>query len=237
MVTFETKVWEKDWKYILMGDYLEKMISLCNYNFEQKNLIINNVKDRILVTKYAEIKKRNGVIDNYYFAEDYAEEVLAHFNIDKDKFDGGYYYSIAELVSIYLCNTKYLLHFSSDSYLVDCKNDWIAESIKIFNERSDVIVANPIWNYEFENACNESFGEIDNFFLGFGFSDQCFLIKTDVFKKDIYNERNLDSERYPKYGGELFEKRVDSFMRNNNLYRITNKHQIYIHKNFVMDYR
>lgn len=58
MVTFETKVWEQDWKYILKGDYLDKMIRDCNYEFDQKNLIINNVKDRKKVAKYAEIKKK-----------------------------------------------------------------------------------------------------------------------------------------------------------------------------------
>jgi hypothetical protein len=74
--------------------------------------------------------------------------------------------------------------------------------------------------------------EIEDFYIGFGFSDQCYLIKTSDFKKSIYNEINTNSERYPKYGGELFEKRIDSYMRNNNLYRITSKEISYIHKNF-----
>lgn len=234
MVTFETKVWEQDWKYILKGDYLDKMIRDCNYEFDQKNLIINNVKDRKKVAKYAEIKKSKGIIDNYYFAEDYADVVLKHFEIDKEKFNGGYYYSIAELTGIFLCKTKYLLHLSSDSLIVSNKTDWISDTLKVFDSRDDIIIANPIWNFNYQAVTDEMIEEIDdNFYIGFGFTDQCYLIKKDIFFGKIYNEYNIESDRYPKYGGELFEKRVDSYMRNNNLHRIIHKHKVYIHQNFT----
>lgn len=232
MITFETKVYEKDWKYILKGDYLDKMIERCNYNFSKKTLFINNVKDKIKVKKYAEKKLKNGIIDSFYFVDEYSEQVLKHFDIDKDSFKGGYYYSISELVSIFLCETKYLLHFSSDSYIENSKVNWIDKAINLFEKRNDIIIANPTWNFQYNEAMNESISEVSNFYLSYGFSDQCYLIKTDIFKKNIYNERNSNSERYPSYGGELFEKRVDSYMRNNNLYRITSKEISYIHKNF-----
>lgn len=233
MVTFETKVWEDDWKYILMGDYLDKMIANCNYDFKYKTLIINNVKDRRKVAKYAERKKNKGIIDNYYFAEDHSEEVLRHFEINRDQFNGGYYYSIAELTGIYFCKTEYLLHFSSDSFMVESKVNWIDSAIEIFKKSQDIIIANPTWDYLFETAKEESFKQIERFYIGSGFSDQCYLIKTDIFKKNIYNEKHIDSERYPEYGGELFEKRVDSYIKNNNLYRITSMDASYIHKNFI----
>ena len=232
MVTFETKVYEKDWKYILKGNYLEKMIKRCNFDFAEKTLFINNVKDKNKVRKYAEKKVEQGVINSYYFVDEYSEKVLKHFDIEKDSFKGGYYYSISELVSIYLCKTEYLLHFSSDSYIEKSDLNWIDKAIKVFQNRNDIIVANPTWNYRYSEAKSESFSENLDFFIGFGFSDQCYLIKTEIFKGNIYNTFHNDSERYPKYGGELFEKRVDSFMRNNNLYRMTSKEVSYIHKNF-----
>jgi len=232
MVTFETKVWEKDWKYILTGDYLDKVIERCHYPFKEKTLIINNVSDKRKVGKLAEEKVRKGVLDSYYFADEYADKALASFNIDLDSFKGGYNYSIAELVSIYLCKTEYLLHFSSDALLPNDSIDWIDDAIKVLETRKDIIVANPTWNYAFDQAKNESIDETDQFYIGYGFSDQCFLVKTDVFKQDVYNEKCKASERYPDYGGELFEKRVDSFMRNRHLLRITSKNKSYIHKNF-----
>ena len=35
MVTFETKVWENDWEYILQENYLQEIIGRCNYAFER----------------------------------------------------------------------------------------------------------------------------------------------------------------------------------------------------------
>jgi len=231
-VTFEIKVYENDWEYILKGNYLNKIISRCNYSFKRKVLFINNVNNIEQVKRYASKKVSQGVIDEYFVVEEYAQETLKYFNIEKESFNGGYYYSIAELVSIYLCKTKYLLHFSSDAFLAENKINWIDDSIKIFEEKENIIVANPTWNFAFQQAKKESISEMDDFYVGYGFSDQCYLIKCDIFKDQIYNTNHIDSERYPKYGGQLFEKRVDSFMRNNNKLRITHKKVSYIHINF-----
>ena len=40
------------------------------------------------------------------------------------------------------------------------------------------------------------------------------------------------SKRYPRYGGDLFEKRVDSWMRNHAFHRLTWRHGSYEHRNF-----
>lgn len=232
MVTFETKVWEQDWKYILLGDYLDKMISNCNYHFDEKILFINNVKEVKDVVKYAQKKISDGVIDKFYIVDEYADKALEYFGIDKKSFNGGYHYSISELVSIYLCRTDYLLHFSSDSFMIKSTQNWIFDAIEVFKKREDIIVANPTWNFRYDEVKKESFFQLDKFYGGYGFSDQCYLVKIELFKKQIYNEKNSLSERYPKYGGELFEKRVDSFMRNNAFFRITSKDVSYVHLNF-----
>jgi hypothetical protein len=233
MVTFDTKVYEKDWKFLLRDGFLKKNIERCNYNFASKNLFINNVQNLKEVLHYANKLKNSKIIDNIYVVEEFEKEVLDFFNLTKESFKGGFYYSIAELTSIYLCSTKYLLHFSGDSFLQKfSKVPWIDESIVIMKENPDILVANPCWNFNFEEARMESFGELKNFYVGYGFSDQCFLVRVDRVRKDIYRETNPISARYPEYGGELFEKRVDSYMRNHNLKRITSKNISYIHKNF-----
>lgn len=90
MVTYETKVWEKDWEYILKGNYLEKIIAANNYEFAKRHIIINNVKKRHLVEKYCEQKIKEGIIDCYFVVEDYETEVLEYFDITKESFVGGY---------------------------------------------------------------------------------------------------------------------------------------------------
>lgn len=231
-VTFETKVYENDWRIVLKKGYLKKMIKRCNYHFTQVNLIINNVEDRKEVGEVAESLKRKNIITEYYFVDDYESEVLKIFDLTKDSFKGGYYYSISELTGIYLCKTPYLIHFSSDSFLEKNPENWIDPAIALMNEEPNFIVANPVWNYNFKEAFGEIIGEEDNFYIGSGFSDQCYLIPVELFQQKIYHDYNEQSERYPTYGGELFEKRVDSFMKNNNKLRLTSTRVSYIHRNF-----
>jgi len=232
-VTFETKCYFNDWEFLLKQNRLAKMISNCNYNFSSRRLFLNNFEDYSEVKSYANQLIKDNIIDEYYVVSDYAKETMDFFNLDKEGFKGGYYYSIAELVSIYLCKTEFLLHFSSDAIMQNnCKTDWIESAIEVISSKDDVAVANPTWDFKFREAKSESYAEDEDWFYSYGFSDQCYLIKTEDFRKDVFNEINSLSARYPKYGGELFEKRVDSYIRNHQLKRISSKHCSYIHKNF-----
>ena len=74
--------------------------------------------------------------------------------------------------------------------------------------------------------------EDENYFYGYGFSDQLYLIRASDYKQKIYEYYNAASERYLKFAGELFEKRVDSWMRENQLLRASYKHGNYLYENF-----
>lgn len=232
-ITFETKCYENDWPFLLQTTYLDEMIRRCSASFAHKQLIINNVNDINAVCYYADKKVKDGIIDAYYIAEDYAQEALDFFQIEKKSFGRGYYYSIAELVGLYLSRTSYHLHFSSDARMEKSAHfNWIKEAILLMEKHPEFVVANPTWNHKYKEAESESESKIDNFYIGYGFSDQCYLVKNELFRNPIYNEHNAYSDRYPSYGGELFEKRVDSYMRNHHLKRLTHKHVSYLHKNF-----
>jgi hypothetical protein len=232
-ITFETKCYENDWKFVLKTNYLDKMIKNCNIDFSFRQLIINNIINRASISKYAQQKVNKNIIDAYYFAADYIDDALKFFNIKKDSFGKGYYYSTAELVGLYLSKTKYHLHFASDSFLPNKHNSrWLIDAYDILEKRADILVANPSWNYQFNRAKDESFDKADHFYIGCGFSDQCYLVRTEDFKKDIYNYSHPDSNRYPSYGGELFEKRINSFMHQKKMFRLTSSNTTYIHNNF-----
>jgi hypothetical protein len=53
-ITFETKCYENDWEYVLRTNYLNRMIDNCNFNFDFKQVIINNTKRRDRVEYYAQ---------------------------------------------------------------------------------------------------------------------------------------------------------------------------------------
>jgi hypothetical protein len=233
-ITFETKCYENDWEYLLRTGHLDKMIERCNVNFQSKQLIINNVKDREKVKRYAEEKVRKKIIDVFYFVDDYIEEALKFYDIEKESFGKGYYYSSAELVGLYLSKSRYHLHFSSDSFMPKkSKQQWIVEAYHIMEKHPEYIVANPTWNLLYREAKKESSGEkIGNFYAGYGFSDQCYLVRTSNFREKIYNFHHPLSERYPEHGGESFEKRVDSYMRTKSLKRLTSSKESYMSHNF-----
>jgi hypothetical protein len=232
-ITFETKVWEKDWRIILKSGRLEKTIDRCHYPFDKKVIFINNVANVQEVCRGAERLVAKSVIDNYIIVDEFAQKALDFFELSKESLGRGYYYSIAELVSIYLCSTKYLLHFSGDSLPEsNSRNFWVNDLIGILDENPNIVVSNLTWNRKYNEAANESFKEIGNFYISYGFSDQMYLIRTSDFKNKIYNETNVKSNHYPAYGGELFEKRVHSWMQNQNKYRATYKNMSYKHRNF-----
>lgn len=230
MLTYQTNIWEGDWRFILSGNYLSELISRCKTDFQSREVIVNNVNDRSKIQKLLEEKVDQDIIDTFYFVEDFIDEVLDHFDLTKDAFEDAYYVSTSELVGIYLCKTKFLLYFKGDSHLYQNSSNWIAEGIQLLNEHKDILVANPTWNSKFEEAKSESFDEIGNFHLGYGFSDQCFLVRTEDFRQRIYNETHPSSKRYPR--GNPFEAMVNSYMRNHELKRITHKTDCYRHDNF-----
>jgi hypothetical protein len=231
-ITFETKCYENDWEYLLRTDRLKRAVALCNYPFDRVVLYINNVNYPRKVGEYAERLVRSGVIDEVIHVSEHAEETLDAFGCTRDSFVGGYYYSIAEMVGIHLCSTDYLLHFSSDTIMANGE-EWIRSAIEKMEENDRIIVANPTWNDKSHRAEEESVAEDEKFYIGNGFSDQCYLIAPARFRSPIYNEKNEISERnYPKYGGESFEKRVNAYMRNHGYVRVTSKKASYRHENF-----
>jgi hypothetical protein len=232
-VTFETKVWEKDYAIILKSGRLKKMIERCHYPFQEKKLFINNVNDLGKVKKLADQLISQSVIDQYVVVDDIAKEALDYFELSKESLGKGYYYSISELVSIYLCSTKYLLHFAGDSIPMRNTNQkWLYLLIKALETDPRISVANLLWNNKTVEAIHESIEHDLQFCIGYGFSDQMYLIRTDEFKKPIFNEVNEKSNHYPSYGGELFEKRVHSYMLNHERLRATYLEASYKHRNF-----
>jgi len=126
------------------------------------------------------------------------------------------------------------LHFSGDAKMQEkCDFPWIDHAIDLLNKNESILVANPTWDHKYVEAESESFDQDEDWYYSLGgFSDQCYLVKTSQVRGDIYRYIHEESERYPKYGGELFEKRIDAYMRNKRLMRATSKKCSYEHVNF-----
>ena len=247
-ITFETKCWEGDWDCIInKGALMLKINDFNGFNFTEKNLIINNVLDTKMVCASAEKLKDAGIIDNWYLVSDYEKDVLDFFQITRDSFlwkevnGDGYVYSIAELTGIFLSKCDYILHLSSDSrmcpWIPKTDNSWVYKAINLMETNPDVINCIPYWKSKSydevrhqSEKLNLSHLEDGDWVYSKSFCDQCYLIKKEAFKKQIYNTYHKDSSCFVHYGGNSFEKRVFSYLSNNpSLLTAVSKHSWYHH--------
>jgi hypothetical protein len=241
-VTFATTVWERDWKYILLDkDYLEKkQIEYQNFPFAQKLLVINNVCNIRDVRAAAEEKVREGVLTEWIEADQIAEKVFSFFQLKRSDFqpdtqsgvnaDWVYYNALGPLTALYLARSPYFLYLTGDVRL-DRNINWIEKTLRFMNNNPKYKVANLVWNDRYDEARKESYARNWHFYFAKeGFSDQMFLVRTEEFRQPIYGEIRIDSHHYPR--GDVWEKRVYSYMKNRGWERLIYRRGSYYHENF-----
>jgi len=245
-VCFATAVWERDWKHVLLDEqYLtKKLIANHEYPFDEKLLIINNVNDKEKVIQCANALIEKKIFTRVALAEDFANETLQFFHLEKKDFKGEnqnqafeivrpkwvYYNALAPLSAIYLCKSDYLLYVTADVSMQKPVK-WIESAIDRMQRKSVYKVANLVWNDKYDEAKKESYKTDRDFFVAKqGFSDQCFLVRREDFRQPIYHEIRKDANHYPR--GDVFEKRVFSYMKNRKWKRLIYRHGSYTHENF-----
>ncbi len=245
LCTFATSCWENDWRTILLSaEYLAKLqIAHHRYPFAERLLIINNVLDLPFVKRVAEDLLRQGVLTRYVVVDEIVGEMLPFFHLSRSDFrlsanaaeygtshpNWIYYNALGPLAAIYSCGSDYLLYMTGDVRL-ERPVRWIEKAIRMMEKRPEAKVANLVWNERYDEAKRESYGKTWNFFLAKkGFSDQMFLVKTADFRAPIYGEIRGDSDHFPR--GDVFEKRVFSYMLNRGWERIIYRRGSYLHKN------
>ena len=236
-ITLVTNCWEKDWKRMLCTDHLSANFQpLTKEGVSCRVLLINNVQNREKVERLARQKVEQGVLDAFYFSEDYADQALQALQIEREflvrQAHDGFWYSIACLVGIYLCRTPYLLYFMGDAGLPYGQDtSWVTASIQQMEQDKRCIVANPVWNDCYKEAAQEADFQQGDFYYSKGFSDQCFLIPVEAYRQNIYGYIHpVTEQRYPVYGGNCFERRVGAYLHSTDYWRLTYAKATYIHK-------
>ncbi len=245
-VTFATTVWEKDWRQILLDpEYLPvRQIQNHCFPFAEKLLIINNVIDLSAAKKAAARWISESVLTRFVVVAEIAEEILSFFQLKRSDFQMGldahlyedvnsdwiYYNALGPLAAIYCCESEYLLYLTGDVFLPE-PIDWVGPALRKMAKNPLYKVANPTWNGQYKQAKRESYRKDGLFYAAKqGFSDQIFLVKKEEFCKAIYGEIRPDSIHFPR--GDVFEKRVFSYMKNRSWERIIFRRGSYIHENF-----
>jgi hypothetical protein len=231
-VRLDTKVWEGDYKAVLTPDYLIKLSSRTGIVAPNIRVILNNIMCTRSARKRAERARRDGLIGDYFFVDEIASEVLSFFDLDRASFGSGYRFSICELAAIYLNELPFTLHFSGDSLPLHAVSNKFYLQAKYALRQVNVRVVNLMWNQNQVEHQLQAEAEDSLFWYSTGgFSDQMYLVSTSEFRQNIYDFMHPLSNRYPSYAGNLFEKRVDSWMHCHNFLRATYKHGVYLHEN------
>jgi hypothetical protein len=176
---------------------------------------------------------------NFIYVNDFKEEAKQKFNININESTLGYYYTIQYFVSLLKTNQPFLFNVSSDCD-VFFEDDYFIESIKVMKENSRIVASTLPW-YQTGNAgeheqertikmFNEKFEDFDKFHYSYFFSDQVFLADVEKMKKINFNTNHPESDFFPAYGGNCFEKRICSYFLTEKKFRIIYKKHHYIHK-------
>lgn len=189
---------------------------------------MNNVKDPVAAMKAADHLVKKGLATSAIFVPDCLEPVLASFDLVAADLGRGLWYSSAELVGIRLCETRFLVHYASDAALGH-QSDWVGRGCRLLSEDLETACVNPVWNGNLREVRSVSVAERRGYSIGRGFSDQCYLIEADRWRKADLTRLHPAADRYPDYAGALFEMRADSWMRFSGLFRATDVGATYLH--------
>lgn len=194
-VTFATKCYEMDWKKIVFGGFQRK-VAACQYPFERKVLVINNVIDQDGVREAA-----RWVTPDFCFAHPDSIQSQFRLNGPPNVFASG------ELAAVGMANSDY----SGTGYLCyvqgDCitsGGDWVTPAIKVLRSEPDVMVVSPASEV---NTWNDEEG-YDRYM-----SDHAFVVRVkDFINPEFYAVAGIDSD-YPLYGGNSFEHMVGKYLK------------------------
>jgi hypothetical protein len=179
------------------------------------------------VESYVNPLLASGEITAQYYVEDLLETTLAKAGLPLDQIQRTVHYTDCSLVAIFAPGSPYLLYNDADVFL-EAPCDWISPSVKLMEEDERIAVANPDWHHS--SLATEAREYKDGFGIGYGFSDQLYLIRRSEFARPIYGHTACISWRYPfSHIAPIFEQRVDAYMRCRRRMRATYRGATYLH--------
>lgn len=229
-VDFIINVYESTYRTVLTPGYIKQLTASNKFAFRKVVLVVNNVADPDAVRVLAAKLVNTGEIDAYVLVGEQLDRALRMAGLTKDDLDPVAYYSDWAFVAVFLPGVaSWICHWDAEVCLRE-PVDWISPSIRLMQQDERIAVANPNWAKEgLDRVTRFVTGE---FSIGYGFSDQVFLLRTSEFARPIYRHFAPVSLRYPlAHISPIFEQRVDSYMRTQRRLRATYRGAQYFHPN------
>jgi hypothetical protein len=222
--------WEGSYRALLAPGVLGERYATHCYPFARRVLTINNVDDRREVQRLADAAIGRGECDAYVLVDEELPAALERCGLRLDDIRPVLHFVDFHLVTVATAQADYVLHVAGDVQLTR-PFDWVSDAVTRLGANERFLIANPNFAAHRGLIEKESLRFEAPYWIGFGFSDQCFLGASRRLAAPIYGEWNLVCNRYPMtHIGRIFEARLDAYMRNHRLLRITDSRVEYTHR-------
>ena len=222
--------WEGSYRDLLVPGVLGQRYAAHEYPFARRVLTINNVDDQRDIVARADAAVARGECDAYVLVADELPMALERCGLCMADIAPVKHFVDFHLVTVATASADYVLHNAGDVVLERPFN-WVSDAVERLARNRRYLIAAPNFLSHPGLVERESLRFDAPYWVGYGFTDQCFLGATRRLAAPIYREWNLISNRYPMaHLGRIFEARVDAYMRNHKLLRITDARLGYIHQ-------
>ncbi len=207
---------------------IEEQNQIC---FSQRTVVINNVLSVEDARARAERLIGGGEIDRFVFVSEFLDTALRITGMSRDDLGRFPHFVDWGLVTVSCARSPWLLHWDAEVTLEKPVN-WIGPAIERMKSDESVLVANPSFDTDsIRGGIRKGlYRAVGDFALGYGFSDQVFLARTERLARPIYKEKCLASLRFPlAHILSSFEMRIDAYMRNHRLQRAIYLPAVYRH--------
>lgn len=210
---------ERNYRSVLSAGFFRQVEDENRFAFSRRIALINNVSDIADACARADALVAAGEVDAYHLVSERLPEALRITGLGAGELGRLIHYSDCSLVAATLEGAPWLLYWDPDVHLEE-PVDWITPSIARMEADPRLMVANPLWeDPTLETTTMERDGD---FAIGQGFSDQVYLVRREELAAPIYQERCIARYRYPVSAvSDVFEARVDAWMRHHGRLRLT----------------
>jgi hypothetical protein len=196
-------------------------------------VLVNNVDNPTATHDRLAALAARGVVDRAVAVAQHLDRACAATGTRPRHFGRYLHWSDAPLVALSLDGPDLVLYWDPGADLVPGSADWVGPSSELLLARDDVLVANPRWADEATVLTEVDRRDLP-FGLGYGFSDQVFLMRRSRAPRRLrrllpYWLRSPVSARYPFTGATAFELLMDVHMRTSRLLRATHLGAEYRH--------
>lgn len=204
------------------------------FPFSRRTLLVNNVDDPASWRQRLDRLVDDGSVDRWLMVEDALPSALAATGLRRRELGPRVHWTDFALVAVTLSGPDLVCYCDPEVALPE-PGDWITPAVELMGRDPRVAAANPRWaaGPQAEEKADEEAGD---FLLGYGFTDQLFLVRRSEFGRPIYRSflpvalRSPASLRYPAaFDSAVFEMRADAYMRANRRLRATHARIAYSH--------